>query len=70
MKVYDLPFIKNTLDNEEKIQSVLVLLEDAYKESSSNSITNRSMARLSKQTYDALASFLNVVKALNDKKDE
>ena len=70
MKIFNLPFINDTLENEAKIQEVLVLLENAYKESSANSITNRSMARLSKQTYDALGSFLNVVKALKDKREE
>ena len=57
MNIYDLPFVKNTIDNENKIDAVLVLLEDAYNQASTASITNKSTARLAKQAYDALSTF-------------
>lgn len=70
MKIYDQPFVDTIRENEHKIDEVLVMLEDAYNQSSTASITNQSMSRLTKQTYEALKTFKQVVNALYEKREK
>lgn len=68
MKHYDLPYIDKILDNDEAIQKVLVMLEDACSQCSNPDHSNRAMANLSKQTYQNLQHIVAVANDLKKKR--